>query len=306
MTNVSILCYDNAVGLRRDAILLNNLLLNEFNSSITYLFNQINLSKSDIGIWIQNYIPSELSKFKKNIYYINEEWSGNCELDNLHLFDYIITKSDYGKSLLKPYHKNVINLGFFSKNIFNPTLVSDRFIHFGGKSIQKNTELVVNTFYQSTIPLTLLHSIDKWDEMKSSSNVKYHHYYLSDDDIFSELNSHSNHICCSLYETWGHYLYEGLSTGNEIICSSIPTFTENLDPSLVHFIPQTNFCNLSYEYVDDSKRFPLRKWFFSDTEYFKNLINNFNPIGKSKEKIDLFNQIMTKNQVKTLDFFNNI
>jgi hypothetical protein len=101
-------------------------------------------------------------------------------------------------------------------------------------------------------------------------------------------------------------MYEGLSTGNEIICSSIPVFIENLDPNLVHFIPQTKENNISYEYIDGSKEFPLRKWFFVDNNYFKHLIENFVPIGRNRERRLLFNNVINRNKQKTLKFFNNI
>jgi hypothetical protein len=111
-----------------------------------------------------------------------------------------------------------------------------------------------------------------------------------------------------LYESWGHYLYEGLSTGSEIICSDIPVFREQLDPDLVHFIPTTESIDLNYQYDLDNvnKTFPMRKSFHVDREIYINIIKDFKPKGSNKTRRFLFKQIIDKNSKSLIDFFKNI
>ena len=52
--------------------------------------------------------------------------------------------------------------------------------------------------------------------------------------------------------------------------------------------------------------YPLRKSFFVDECIFKNTIENFVPIGRNKERRDLYKQIVDKNRKNTLNFFKNI
>jgi hypothetical protein len=117
---------------------------------------------ADVGIWIQNYDINLLNLFKKNIFFINEEWAGLHELSNLHLFDYVVCKSKYAHTLLKS-HDNVIYIPFISRNFYNPVVQSqNQFLHFVGRSIQKNTELVLSLKNQLTsLKIITLSPLDK-------------------------------------------------------------------------------------------------------------------------------------------------
>jgi len=290
------------VGIVTDAILLKELIEKNISENVDVIFvGENHIESSDIGIWIQNYDINLLNLFKKNIFFINEEWAGINELSNLHLFDYVICKSKYAQTLLKSY-RNVIYIPFISRNFYNPEVQRhNQFIHFVGRSIQKNTELVLTLKNQLTL-------IDPYNRYKVCKNVNHINAYQSTDQLINLLNSKNIHICCSLYESWGHYLFEGLSTGNEIICSDIPAFREQLDPSLVHFIPTTEKINVNYQFDFDNinTKFPLRKSFHIDEIGFKNKIENFKPIGKSEERQKLFNNIIHSNNKKITDFITTL
>lgn len=298
----NILTYNNGVGIVTDAILLKDLIYSNISEQVEVKFvGEHSVETADVGIWIQNFDINLLNLFKKNIFFINEEWAGIHELSNLHLFDYVVCKSKYAHTLLKS-HDNVIYIPFISRNFYNPVVQSqNQFLHFVGRSIQKNTELVLSLKNQLTL-------IDAYDRYKVCENVNHINEYQSIDQLVNLLNSHNIHICCSLYESWGHYLFEGLSIGAEIICSDIPAFREQLDPSLVHFIPTTEKVNVNYQYDFDNinKKFPLRKSFHIDEVEFKNKIENFKPIGKSEERRKLFNNIIHSNKKKITDFITTL
>lgn len=297
----NVLTYNNGVGIVTDALLLSDLIYDNISKQVEVKFvGEHILENADVGIWIQNYDINLLNNFKKNIFFINEEWAGINELSNLRLFDYVICKSKYSKQLLSPYC-DVIHLPFISKDYYNPSIPKNHsFLHFAGRSIQKNTELVLST----TNNLTL---IDPYNRYKVNENVNHIKTYQSTEQLMQLLNSHTTHICCSLYESWGHYLFEGLSIGAEIICSDIPVFREQLDPDLVHFICTSENTNNSYVYCNDNKDnlYPVRKSFFINDVLLKDKINNFKPIGKNVDRINLFNKIIQNNKKKLINFFLN-
>ena len=299
MNKFTILTYNNYVGIVTDALLLKNLIETKtnYNANINYIDNAI-IDKSNVGIWIQNFNIELLNNFKKNIFFINEEWAGLHELNNLHLFDVVICKSKYAKKLLEPYC-NVVHLPFISHDFYDPSIQrSNRFLHFMGKSIQKNTELVL----KQDIPLTLIDPDNRYTDLHDGIN--HINSYQPTKEISNILNSHNMHVCISLYESWGHYLFEGLSTGAEIICSDIPAFKEQLDPSLVNFIPTTLNINTNYTYDSDNKNdtFPLRKSFYVDESIFKSTLQNFEPIGKNEERRRMFTNIIDKNSKNIVKF----
>ena len=290
------------MGIVTDAILLKDLIYDNISEQVDIKFvGEQNLETSDVGIWIQNYDINLLNLFKKNIFFINEEWAGINELSNLHLFDYVVCKSNYAKKLLSSYY-NVIHLPFISADYYDSSILRNHSIlHFAGRSIQKNTELALSTSNNLTL-------IDPYNRYKVNNNINHINTYQSSNQISQLLNSHNIHVCCSLYESWGHYLFEGLSTGAEIICSDIPVFKEQLDLDLVHFIPTVENVDLNYQYDTDNidKKFPLRKSFYIDEIYFKNKIENFEPIGKSEERRKLFNNIIHSNKKKIIDFITTL
>lgn len=298
----NILTYNNGVGIVTDAILLKNLIYKNISTNVEVKFvGEQELETADVGVWIQNYNTNLLNNFKKNIFFINEEWSGIYELSNLHLFDYVICKSKYVKELLSSHH-DVIHLPFISTDYYDSSILRNHSIlHFAGRSIQKNTELALSTSNNLTL-------IDPYNRYKVNNNINHINTYQSSNQISQLLNSHNIHICCSLYESWGHYLYEGLSTGSEIICSDIPVFREQLDPDLVHFIPTTESIDLNYQYDLDNvnKTFPMRKSFHVDREIYINIIKDFKPKGSNKTRRFLFKQIIDKNSKSLIDFFKNI
>ena len=302
MISFNILTFNNSAGIVTDALLLEKLLKHNISENVKYQFvGESNLDTADVGIWIQNYDPNLMYLYKKNIFFINEEWAGVNELSNLHLFDYVICKSNYAKKLLSSYH-NVIHIPFISIDYYDSSIIRKHSnLHFAGRSIQKNTELVLST----TNNLTL---IDPYNRYKVDENVNHINTYQSKEQLIQLLNSHNIHVCCSLYESWGHYLFEGLSTGAEIICSDIPVFKEQLDPDLVHFIPTVENVDLNYQYDTDNidKKFPLRKSFYVYANIYDDTINCLNKKGSVQKRRFLFKHIMDTNSKRLVDFFKNL
>ena len=296
----SIQTYNNGVGIVTDAVLLKNLIASHVSPEVIIQYiDHPSFISADIGVWIQNYDTNKLHYFKQNIFFINEEWSSITELHGFNKFTMVVCKSKYAYKLLADYGSNLICLPFISPNYYNPNVkINSNFLHFAGRSIQKNTELMLH----QKIPFTL---IDPYKRYTVADNVKHINTYQTTTQINELLNSHQTHICISLYESWGHYLFEGLSTGAEIICSDIPVFKEQLDPGLVTFVPTELKTTSNYMYDMDNitHRFPVRKSFHITNEALENTLTNFSPNNKRNERIQLFRRIVETNATNLIQFF---
>lgn len=291
MYKINVYYWNNGVGIVSDAILLKTILKNYDIKLYDMSINTI-CRPSDLGIFIQNIWTEQIDKNKKNVYIVNEEWLNDEEKLCLNRFNYIFVKSSYAKTLIDSYHKNVINTGFFSLDRYFFPRNTNKILHFKGKSIQKNTELVSKYSYINIID--------------SEQN------YLSENDIIYNLNNHDIHICCSLYESWGHYLWEAMSCGKLIICSEIPVFKEYLDPSLVKFISTKNICsnNINYQFLNTND-YKLRKGYIVCKNEFKELMYNqkelFEIQKKNSDKIrNYFIHINNQNKKKFLKVINSL
>ena len=239
---------NNGVGLVADLSLIQDLLYEDYDLDVVYLNQSITspygedfspLKEYDVGIHLQDFNPSLLYQNKKNILIANEEWTGSRKIFEIHKFDKIITKSTLGTELLKPHNSNVVNCGFISKDKYNSTIKKQNtFLHVAGKSIQKGTELVLDSFTHNCrdYNLTVLESNCKHQRIYKSSNINYIHEFLPENSVIEHYNKNLFHICPSYYEGWGHYVYEGLSTGALLYMTRLPMFLEWIDPDLVVFL----------------------------------------------------------------------
>ena len=286
---INIYYFDNGVGMVSDSILIKNVLY-EYDV-VTYNVSKNNVYRSsDIGIFIQNVWMDCLDHNQKNIYIVNEEWLNPDEIFYMKEFDHLIVKSEYAKQLLINEHKSVIKTGFFSldRNFFPKN--TNKILHFKGKSKQKNTELVKNNK----------------DVLILDSDINY----LSENDLVYELNNHDIHICCSLYEGWGHYLWEAMSCGKLVICSEVPVFKEYLDPELVKFIPTNGIYKkvMGYEFLDTKIYYKYRRGYFVDEYIFKETLKDKNVLlefqKKNSEKIRSYFLQVNKTNKET--FLNTI
>ena len=262
---INLYYWNNGVGVVNDSILIKNV-LHEYDV-ITYdISKNNNYRNSDLGIFIQNIQADQLSNNKKNVLLINEEWLNPDEILFLKQFDHLIVKSKYAKDLLCSEHPSIIQTGFFSMDRQFFPKNTRNILHFKGKSVQKNTELV-----------------NKCNSVKIlDSEIEY----LTENQVVENLNSHDIHICCSLYEGWGHYLWEAMSCGKLVICSEVPVFMEYLDPELVKFIPTKGIYKkvIGYEFLDTKIYYKYRQGYFVDKVNFDELLNNKEELFEFQKK----------------------
>lgn len=237
---------NTGVGLIADVNLLYDLLEPFYDIDIVYFEHNIGndseynpYNEYDVGIFIQNFYGQYLDRNKKNIFIANEEWIG-LEVHQLYLFDKIIVKSEFAKQLLAAHNRNIVNCGFVSYDKYDSKIdKTDTFFHLVGKSYQKGTEQVLSTFNKTNLPLTIVESLSHYNKTPLKDNINFIADFLPKEEVTKQLNSNRFHLCVSYYEGWGHFLYEGLSTGAIAYVSNCPMYTEWLDPELVVFINST-------------------------------------------------------------------
>jgi hypothetical protein len=102
-----------------------------------------------------------------------------------------------------------------------------RFLHVAGRSVNKNTEKVLETWARHKIrhPLTVVCACADVAPDKTPPNVRV--LRRVDDVVLKHLiRSHWFHICVSKYEGWGHYIHEAISAGGLTILHDRPPLDE--------------------------------------------------------------------------------
>ncbi len=234
---------NTGVGLVADVDLLQDLLHEHYDVDVLFfnwkneqVYTTSESTKYDLGIFLQEIEPAFFERAKHNVFLPNEEWLNETKINSIREFDKVICKSTFSQQLLSPYNNNVVNSGFISRDKFDPNIQrKDTFLHLGGKSWQKGTEAVLNIFNKNELPLTFIQSNKNYDNSDKDKNINYINTFLDVSELNKLFNTSSIHLCPSIYEGWGHYLYEALSVGALVYVTRLPMFLEWLDPELVVF-----------------------------------------------------------------------
>ena len=306
--------WDNGVGVKVDASLIKECLDAEFDCSLfdfsisqndnNNYFDYTPEVQYDIGIFIQNFQPNLLTRNKINVFIVNEEWLTCKEASSLSDFDYVIVKNKFAKKLLEGLHSNINVLYFWSRDLYDShynKYKNNNIIHFAGKSIQKNTECLLNN--------TNVHIFDSTGRYKDVRTEFYYTEYISDTKLSRVFNTSDTHICPSLYEAHGHYMFEGMLCDKKVIASKIPVWEEQIDPDYLIFLETKPgiIINEEYEFLNsnndsESTKFPFRRGFIVDSSDLEDKIASKNYKKPRKYLTNLFNT----NKNNFLEFFKNI
>ena len=309
--SITLFYYDNCVGERKDAQLICDALTNHFDIYLNDEQNNvqnvfINGEKkyhdlvSSSKIYICNNFYASFEDVT-SVLICNEEWVSKTYLKIIPDFDFVIVKSNYAKKILENYNDNVVVLPFWSQDRFDSDIKEENQVfHLAGRSIQKGTELLID------IPGVYVQ--DATERFKEDTNLKcnYHGYFLSDKDIDLLYNKSNLHLCPSIYEGHGHYMYEALTCGKKPIVTKIPVWYEYLPDEVVTYLDvektksKNNFDFFSEKYKNEMV---FREGFIFDKNQLLNQIENnidtkFNPEIR-KFALELFD----KRKKDFLNFF---
>lgn len=266
MKSVNLIYYNNGVGLTNDSIILKTHLGSQF------IFNDVDISKNncpdaDINLFIQNLDINSIKfihKAKTNVMIPNIEWLDEFCISNLDSIDTIFAKSKGCYNTLSNFHNNVIYTGFASIDRYHSNITkSNSFFHHAGRSIQKNTELVVDVFNKINLPITIVDATQRF-LYKTNDNINYIPHFLSESEINHLYNSNRYHICCSLSEGWGHYIYEALSCKSTVITTNSTPMKDNLSNKECFLLDCKDQYKYDSPFLKNINDFPFRKPNFVD------------------------------------------
>ena len=277
MKIINLIYYNNGVGLTKDAFILDDILNKHF------VINHVHIDKgeckdADINLFIQNIDENSIEFLftaNKNVLIPNIEWMSSFCIENLSRFDLILSKSNECKDILLKYNGEIEMSGFSSIDRFDPSIKKQKtFFHLCGRSIQKNTELVVDTFNENGLPIAIVDCTSRF-KGKTNSNIKYINSFLSEQEINQLFNENLYHVCPSINEGWGHYIYEALSCQSVVIVPNAKPMNEFLTNDCCIMVD----CHDRIDYPDssyakESYHFPFRKLNYVVKEELQNKIKN--------------------------------
>lgn len=227
---IHLVCHDNGWGLSRDAqVLCAALSAHVVRVSDPY-DKSIVPDDFDANIFCELVEPRFFRCAKHQVVIPNAEWTGNWHphVECLHIWcktmDAHVQLSRFGDRSLGCHF-----LGFTSIDRRLPTIAEREFLHLSGKSLMRQTDVVVDAWSRHP-EWPLLHVVRSEERppkyMPACDNIAYNIGRLSDDVVQMLQNRCLYHLCTSSYEGFGHYINEALSCGAIVFVPAGPPMTE--------------------------------------------------------------------------------
>lgn len=275
MKKVNIIYYDNGAGTTKDAIIIDKCLNSKFD--ISHVPIGTRQPDADINIFVQNIDCNNecyLSPSVTNILIPNLEWMDRYCISLLPKLDYVFAKTAESFACLSKLHSSVIYTGFTSIDRHISSIIKDKgFFHHAGKSIQKNTEAVIEVFSKTDIPITVVDATNRFKD-KVTSNITYIGEYVQEEYLNELYNRHQYHICCSINEGWGHYFYESLSCNSTVITVDASPLNELITNNECYLLNCNPVDVCIGPYSEKNNDFPLRLPNYVDKKELSDLISS--------------------------------
>jgi len=300
----------NSQGLTNDAIILTSVLTDIYGRSVyvrhfsgsnskfkniaklfsliihKYLFRQ-----KQITFHLEE-IYTEIAPFSdKNILIPNQEWLRTGTQKAIKADTHIWCKTKYALKQLQHFNKNVIYVGFCSRDLYDHSIEKDfnKFLHIVGKSEQKGTIPILNV-WQKHPEWPTLQVITRREEhlQHKADNINFITDFLSENELKELINQCGIHLCPSESEGFGHNIVEALSAGAIVVTTNAPPMNE--------LIPPDERCLVKYDRID--KRY-FSELFFVDESDLENTTEQFMalPINEKNTIAELNQQ--RYNELKT-------
>lgn len=216
MSFISLYSVPNGVGISRDVEIIKKLLIEEgYEVETQHCFNFRPKEMSKFNIFLERFNPPLLSFAEQNIIIPNQEWFEDSWHPFLKHFDHILTKTHFATDVFKKLGCNTRYIGFTSEDRYLPNVKKDFYswVHVVGKSIQKQTDIVWETWQKNPgFPtLTIIQDLKHFKSRPGIKNVNYIYSRISDDLLKLYQNNNLVHVCPSETEGFGHYIMEALS-----------------------------------------------------------------------------------------------
>ena len=201
---INIITSLNGAGRERDAEIIKAILSDH---DITISLHGRPISETaDLHIFLEVVSNRVIGLPGKKILIPNPEWFRPEWKGYLAHFDAIFCKTNQAFDIFSNLHRNVIYCGFTSIDLMDESVTrfESSIIHFPGKSKTKGTDILRRDF-------------------KYEVNIFSH---ADRSVIVQKMNQYPIHLCPSIAEGWGHYIWEAFSVGAFVITTDCQPMNE--------------------------------------------------------------------------------
>ena len=244
---INILTNDNGAGLTKDATVLSTHIdypckRSQVHSGATF---------EDINIFCEIANERWMKRGGYNVLIPNPEWYHKKWMHLLPKFDEIWVKTMEAQRIFETHHKNVHYIGFTSEDHYEDTPKEFEGFHACGKSIAKQTWLILNTWEKfNPFPVTVLTKLQATNMMLKNKQINkkqfrgegLNHINTQIAGIHQkQFNTMQNraliHLCPSTYEGFGHYINEARSCGAVVVTTDAAPMNELIDDKIGFLLP---------------------------------------------------------------------
>jgi hypothetical protein len=230
-------------GLMQDAMILRGILTHKYGESVQirkvhYVLPQC--SEAELNIFIEVINPALFLYAAKNVWIPNPEWTYTTWLPYFKMVDEVWAKTKHGLTLMSPYCSSIEYIGWTSiDKVFQPKKNYHKAIVLVGKNVFRNPKPVIQAYLKIKTSNPKLYSLLPSLHIPYDPNALMFHYppgledkitildkVLTESEYDSLLNECGLAICTSAAEGFGHAVNEAMSSGCNLIVSTIPPFLE--------------------------------------------------------------------------------
>ncbi len=262
MKKINILAVANGVGISRDVDIIKRLLKEEGHDvEYNHTFRPKPFKhRHDLNIHLERFDPNNFTKADINIMIPNQEWFDKSWLPFLPAFDQFLTKTQFADKIFSSMGCKTTYIGFTSEDrLIQPTVAKSPFhwVHIAGKSIQKQTEVVIRTWQKNPgFPqLTLIQDPKFWKPRTPTRNINFMVDRVPEEVLKAIQNTNMVHICPSETEGFGHYIMEAMSAKGIVLATDGEPMNELVTAERGMLIRpiRSEPMNLSTKYIVDEK-----------------------------------------------------
>ena len=213
----------NGVGLEKDYMILKGIFESAGHTvgMADYFQRRMRPDRADVAIHLEIPRFDLMSMAAVNYMMPNPEWFMSDWMRQVKRFDGILCKTHDCVNVFIGTGK-AIYTGFTSMDFYRPMKKSKHLIHVQGKSDFKGTGEILQAYQRNELPRLFLLS----KKPHQTTNNVVNAGFLSDDDFIKLINCCMIHVCPSLYEGYGHYIWEAMSCGNVVITTDAAPMNE--------------------------------------------------------------------------------
>jgi glycosyltransferase involved in cell wall biosynthesis len=270
---VNIVFSNNGYGLKKDAIVISNILrkhgckiyfnqvqrddLNSYSFPVkveSYVKRKIvkahffkKVIHYDVNIFLEKIVPDLIERANKNLFIPNQDWFTDQEARYLDRMDAIFCKSKVAFNLFKKLVSEPAYTGFTSIDMYRPEVKHESelgFLHLAGRSKYKGTSRLIDLWNERAPGrLTVIY---RQPAQINTNTITLHSNYLPDEKISDLNNRMKYHLCLSECEGFGHYICEALSCGATIVTVDASPMNEIVEDHYGYLLKPDNVIKKKY------------------------------------------------------------